>query len=513
MRELGLSGLVAVLFGLGGYYATGHMAAFSLLNLGAGSAALLLSLAASARGLRHAGGPAARRVIGFGLLRIAAALALGALAVAAADRARIHLDWTLEQQFVLSPATKDRFAALAARPAGDDLAVATLYYDPEDPRLRRTRLLLQTLEGAAGGHLELRERVLANHPDEADRYAVGSSNTVVLALGQRWERIERPSVGTFYEALYRLTGQAGGTIVVLRGEGEGDVERDDELGYSGLGAALVTEGYQLREKVSAALEEVPEGTTAVLVIAPERRLLPTALAALRRYLGGGGRLLALLEPGRETGIEDLLAEYGIASPDALVVDPASAPIDVGLARGVGIIAYNYEVAPATRGLDRDRMTFFPGARPLELTRPRPGDDVRRIVMSSPRGFTTRDLSWLDRRSGAPPQAGSATDYETLGATGRYARGGGETRIAVFGDSGFASNRFLRALYNQDLVLNAMHWTAQREPSITLRPKIPRTVQFPLPLTNTAQALYGVGLLLPELLMIAAGVVWLRRRAG
>jgi hypothetical protein len=59
----------------------------------------------------------------------------------------------------------------------------------------------------------------------------------------------------------------------------------------------------------------------------------------------------------------------------------------------------------------------------------------------------------------------------------------------------------------------VHWATQRESEITLRPKIRQTIHFPIPLTDSVQALYGVGLLLPELLLIAGGIIWLRRRTA
>ena len=65
-------------------------------------------------------------------------------------------------------------------------------------------------------------------------------------------------------------------------------------------------------------------------------------------------------------------------------------------------------------------------------------------------------------------------------------------------------------------VSSMNWTrsvTENESRITLRPKIRETVQFPVPLNNSVQALYGVGLLLPELLLIAGGIVWLRRRSA
>ena len=86
-------------------------------------------------------------------------------------------------------------------------------------------------------------------------------------------------------------------------------------------------------------------------------------------------------------------------------------------------------------------------------------------------------------------------------------------IVAFGDSDFASNRSLRTLYNADLALNAVHWAVEREAAIKILPKIRSTVQFPLPVENTLQTLYGVGLLVPELLLAAGALVWLRRRSA
>jgi ABC-type uncharacterized transport system involved in gliding motility auxiliary subunit len=248
---------------------------------------------------------------------------------------------------------------------------------------------------------------------------------------------------------------------------------------------------------------------AVVALAPRRRLLPGAIDALRAYLERGGRLVALLEPGVDSGLEELLSEFGLASPDGVVVDPVSAALD-GETRGIAPLIHNYESHPTTRGLDPSRMTVFHGARPFALRRPRVGDRVQRTALSSPRAWLSPDLGLLRARGGAPEPDGHPLGYQALAAAGRYPREAGETRIAAFGDADFASNRWLRALYNLDLILNAVHWAAERDPETTLRPMVRTPLNFPIPLGNTLTALYGVGLLVPELLLLAGGLVWLRR---
>lgn len=507
MRELGLAGLVAIVFGLGSYYATRDFGAFSLLNLGAGALALLLALAGGARRLRFVGGPHARPVLLRGLAWIAVAVVLAVGIERAAQRSGAHFDWTFEQSFALSEGMTAKLAELAAP------VTATLYYHPDDPRVRRSRLLLDAIARESGDRFLARKRILDDEPEDADLFGVGSSNTVVLESEGRWETVPRPSEGTLFEGLHRLHRTEQGKVVILRGEGQGDPNRSDAVGFGGLAAALDTEGYRVETKMSAALDQIGDDVDTVISLAPVRSLLPSAVDALRRFLERGGSLVALLEPGRETGIEEILAEYGIVAGDGVVVDPASGPVTETGAEGLNVIAFTYEVEPVTRGLDPNRVTYFPGVRPLELRKPQVDDRVRQLVLSSHRAWASDDLGWLDRRSGRPERASETTGYQILAASGQYARDGVETRIVAFGDSDFASNRNLRAVFNLDLVLNAVHWASDREPAITLRPKVRQTIQFPMPVNSSVRALYGVGLLLPELLLIAGGIAWLRRRAA
>jgi len=202
------------------------------------------------------------------------------------------------------------------------------------------------------------------------------------------------------------------------------------------------------------------------------------------------------------------------SPDARIVDPASADLDA-TPPGLAPIAFNYADHPSTRGLDRNRVTFFEGARSFTLRKPRPQDRLRAAVTASGESWLQDADAPVAARRGLPsPPPGVRRDYHPLLVVGEYQREGpGPTRIAAFGDSDFASNRNLRALYNLDLLMNTVHWAVARENDITLRPKVGHSVQFPLPIQNSLRAFYGVGMLVPELLLVVGGLVWLRRRGA
>jgi len=513
MRELALSGLIALGFAWIPWWTTGEVGWFSLVNFALAGLALAVAAVTALSRVRDAQASAARRPLLRGLAWIALALAGGVALERAAAASGLSFDWSFERKYQLSEATRDVLAELGE-------VRATLYQDPFDPRTRSTRLLLRAL--AETGHLSFDERRLEEHPEEEDCFAIGSSNSVVLRVGDgaapcasRFQTVERPTEGTLYEGLYRLRSRDDRIAYVSRGAGEGDLSSSGESGYSGLAAALITEGYTVRSFVLGAVEEIPADADVVLALAPRRLLRAESVAALERYLQRGGRLVAFLEPGVETGLEAPLEAFGITPLPGAVVDPASGPVE-GDAPGVNPLAHIYDGNhPVTSRFGRDRMSFFRGARAFELRKPEAEDRVDALVLSSPRAWLHPDLGVLGRAEPLAPPPDARFGYWPLVVAGRYARGGEEARVVAFGDSELASNRYLRALYNLDLVLNAVHWAADREPAITLRPKavVAGRLQFPIPLQDTLTMFQGLGLLLPELCLMAAAVLWSRRRTA
>jgi hypothetical protein len=505
MRGLALMGFIALAFGIGSYYATDHFGVFGIVNLAVGGVALAAALFQGIRRVRRVGSPYARRVVMRGIGVIALSLGLGVACERAAHWSALRADWTFERRYELSPLLAELLREMPG------LRIR-LFSDPLDPRIRRTRLLVEELARVSDG--DWTEYDIERVPEDAEVYGVGSSNSLVLEHGDDFEVVERPLEGAIYEALYRLRAVEAGVIGLLRGEGEGDPELENERGFAGLAAALATEGYELRSLVTLSLDEVPAEIDAILAIAPQRHVGARAQYGLRRFLERGGSLIALLEPGVDSGLEELLAAWGIATPDEVIVDPASGEGFGSEPRNLCPLAYNYETHPLTKGLDRDRMTFFCGARSFVLHKTAPDDELRPLVFSSGAAWLRPSpAEVLERGAGETAPEVSARGFQPIAVSGRYVRNGVESRIVAVGDSDFASNRYLRAVYNLDFVLNSVHWALGREPQIALRPKLRDTVQFPLPVQSSLQMLYGVGLLLPELLLIAGGILWLRRRAS
>jgi hypothetical protein len=501
---LALAGWIALAFGAGAYSAVGRAGWFSAANLALGVVALGVSAARAAIRARGSAPPAFRGALWRGLLGIALVAAGGVALERLASATGWQADWSFEERFAVSPATLGALAELAP-------VEATIFRDAFDPRVRSTRLLLRQL--AATGSLTWREKLLDEAPEDADRFEIRSSNSVVLAAGGRFEVVDRPSEGTIYEALYHLRRRDLGLVYATRGAGEGELDRTDGAGYSGLGAALQTEGYALRELVAQTGADVPADAVGLLVLGPQRPWRPEALGSLDRYLARGGRVIAFLEPGTETGVETVLARWGMTSANDRVVDPASGPL-AGEAPGWNPLVFGYADHPLARGLDDSRMTFFPGARSFVLRKPEAEDRVGGVAFASGRSWLTPAATFRPDRTPERP-ADAPPGPHALVAAGLYPRPAGETRLVAFGDAGLASNHFLRTLYNLDLVLNAIHWTLSRDPEITIRPKATVTgrLQLPLPVQDSFTMFQGVGLLLPELLLLGAVWSWARGRGA
>jgi len=505
MRTPAIIGLLCVGFGLGSYYVTGEAGLFMQAHLVVGTACWIAAALLAWRRGAHEHGGGWRGT----LKKQGGAVVLSVLVAVACERAATYSgarwDFTSTRDFELAPATRELLNNL------EHPVTATLYAERGDPRTHRARLLLQEL--ARHGPVQSRLRYLENASEEAERFDLAFSNSIVLKTQGRHAIVERPTESDLLAGLHQLVTAPTGTLYVTRGAGESDFGSRNEGGFSGLAAALGNEGYVLRELVLAAATRIPEDARAVLMPAPRRELPEATYAALQTYLESGGRLVAWLELDAPAGFTALLSRWGFELPAATVVDPASSAL-AGGAPDTNPLISSYSEHTITRQLSSARMTLFQGARPtLPVRKPEANDQLDAIAFTSPRARLAHTGDTAPQSGATERTATSQPSRYPLVATGRYPRPTGEARIVLFGDSDLASNHLLRALYNADLVLNAVHWASERDSAIALRPKLLTPDQAPLTPGQALSMLYGIGLLLPELLLIAGALVWARRRSA
>jgi ABC-type uncharacterized transport system involved in gliding motility auxiliary subunit len=87
----------------------------------------------------------------------------------------------------------------------------------------------------------------------------------------------------------------------------------------------------------------------------------------------------------------------------------------------------------------------------------------------------------------------------------------EGRVAVFGDSDFASNALLGFQGNQDFFLNTVAWLAQDPDLISIRPKEPEDQRMFLTRQQQQNVLIVALLLIPGAFVVMGIATWWKRR--
>lgn len=345
-------------------------------------------------------------------------------------------------------------------------------------------------------------------PGEASLHEIVQDGTVVLESPAGKARITEITEQEMTNAILKAT--RSGTKSVCFTTGHGEASRVDEgaAGFARVVAALKRELYEPRDLLLLREPSVPGECEVVVVAGPTTALLPSESESIARYLEGGGRLLVLKRnPGSPTGLDGLLAENGLRVNSDTVVDRLSRAI-IGDEFSPVITAY--EPHPITRALSESRTaTYFPVASSVEALDPEI-DGVESSVVAR-----TTDAAWGETggvaqfdegvdRAGPLGLVGAA--YGPAGAEGD----GAQRRIALFGDSDFASNGYLGMSGNVDLFLNAVGWLAEEESLLSIRAK----ERSPQPVTlgaGQANVLSAMVYAFPLVAVMGAVLVWSQRR--
>ncbi len=375
-------------------------------------------------------------------------------------------------------------------------------------------------------------------PGEARRYEITQDGTVILQAATRESRITTLGEEELTNAIVKATRKSRKRICFTTGHGEASLSDAKPAGYAQVAEALRKESYETEDLLLLRSEGVPEACSVLVVGGPTTPLLPAEVASIASYLAGGGRLLVLKRgPERETGLDELLAAYGLKVNADTIVDRLSRALIGDEFTPVVVV---YESHPVVNALQENGVaSFFPVASSVEATAATEEGVTSRVVATTggdawgetgeivefdPEEDHPGPLGLLGTASGKvvkamsgegdgdgeePEPEAEADDLEgTAGSAG--VETGGERRVVLFGDSDFASNAYLHLSGNADLFLNAVGWLAAESDLISIRPKESRPQ--PVSLTAARQNLLSVLTFLSPLAAVAAGIVlWTRRK--
>jgi len=345
------------------------------------------------------------------------------------------------------------------------------------------------------------------------------SGVVHLEIGGNSVDVTEMAEDKLTNALVKLTRTGQKKVYVLQGHGERAAEGERAKSSAGLELAMTAlrnENYVVEPLLLAQQAGVPEDADVVLSIGEERPLLPEELAALEAYVRRGGALLVALDPDTQSGLEPVLATWGVEVGNDVIVDRLLAAFN----RATTPFSAEYGQHPISQKLPE--KTLFHLARSV-----RPNDAGKPLFTELVR--TGRD-SWADRDMQrfldegvvelgdadlvgpvAVAVAGTPAGFAAAAET-KPGEKPATPRLVVFGDSDFLTNGMLDAGSNRDLFVNAVNWLLGDVEAISIRPNQSRASRLSDLTGEEFLRIRFLSLfLLPELIAVAGVYAWWSRR--
>lgn len=474
------------------------------------------------------------------LVQVAAVLALVVMLNWLASRHYWRLDWTKSGYYELSEKTKQVLGTLPQpvkvivflQPAGerDPEFVEKIYQD--------ARNLLKEFQFFGKDKLQIEyvdpQRDLARARQLVQEYNVDQANIVIFASGERHKYVSATDMvdidqqpfgqgatmkafkgeGAFLSAIQSILEETPPNVYFLTGHGERDPEQIDERqGYSTLASYIKRDNIEVRKWNFLERGALPTDAGVIVIAGPRTPFTDAELNALDQYLKNNGRLLVMLDPQQQTGMETFLKKWGVQVDDDLVVSPILGMVNVTA------LGTDYAPHPITAKLEGVN-TSFPYARSVRRVAPAQGADadqprvIELVKTPAKAGFWGETDPAAQRLEFDPlrdlPGPLSLAVAVERGRTGSVGVELGVMRAVVAGSSSFVDNSTLSG-GNLDFFMNSLNWLLQREQLVAVGPKTPDEFRLDMTLRQV-RAVYALAIAGMPLAVAAIGLmVWTRRR--
>ncbi len=385
-----------------------------------------------------------------------------------ADRYNRRYDLTPLKTFVLSEQAK-RIAAGVRKP----VQVKIFYNGQESGRRRQIADLLDQF-AAASPLISYSLYDLDRTPGLAKKYNISSYNTGVVESDGLVEPLAGVEELDIASALLKISRARPRTLCFLTGHGEhSPLSTDDRTSYGEVAKALERENFAIRT-----FELLPAGSElqtcdVVVVPGPSKDFVGDEAERLRAFVRSGGKVFLLADPQPPDTVVRFLREHGIQVGGDLIVDERN--------RLYGADAFMARVPIFDQDTFRKRMELaavFPLAQSVTPTQALPPNiSVALLALSSPDSWARVDGGVVRERT---PRFRREKDKNgplpvavmvSVRAPGDGAdQPGPSGKIAVFGDSDFATNFYLNLMGNKDLFMSTLGVLTEEEELIAVRQK-------------------------------------------
>jgi ABC-type uncharacterized transport system involved in gliding motility auxiliary subunit len=329
----------------------------------------------------------------------------------------------------------------------------------------------------------------------------------------REQRLDELSERSMTNALERLARGGERIVAFVTGDGE---RRADGKGNADLGTFMLQleqRGMRAVPLNFAQVSSVPQHTDLVVLASPTAALAPGAVKALTDYVGNGGNLLWLNEPGNDDlGTKPLADALGVHVLPGVLVDGSGSAL--GLQDPRLIALGDYPIQAITRGFTL--TTLFPQVSALAQVSQTDWAVVP-FLRSSAQSWTefkpiNNDGSSTIHYDAAAGELKGPLDFGFALSRLSPSPDKSEQRAVVIGDGDFLSNTFLGNGGNRALGERVFDWLLGDDKLVDLPPRgaPDRLLQISQPELNTLS--FGFLIALPLLLLLIGGlIVWRRRR--
>ena len=354
-------------------------------------------------------------------------------------------------------------------------------------------------------------------PQIAQQYKViQPDGTIVLVRGSRHENVFGTDESALTNGLLKVAQDTQPAIYFTTGHGEHSPNDTGQNGMSAIKPILEAVNFKIDVlDLKLITDTLPSDISALIIAGPRQPFNDQEVKHVKDYLDKNGRVLLMIDPDTQTGLDSFLQGVGLQSRNDVVIDP-----QFGLQGRPQIIVINN---PNTHAITQDLTgfsTIIPTARSIAKTDTPPSGYTLTSL------FSTSDLSWGETdlatlKAGKPVQFDQGTDAKGPLDLGYAVEGSGDkpARMAVIGNSTFAANSTLNGIItggiqnsgNVQLFINSIQWLASQENLIALPPKA--LGGSPLFLTSEQSLFVQVtsSLLLPAAMLLIGALVWWRRR--
>lgn len=343
----------------------------------------------------------------------------------------------------------------------------------------------------------------------------------------------------FTSAVQDVSNPKQQTVYFLTGHGEKSPEDyDQEVGLSSLRDELKRNNYATktltfdpRKGVSA---PIPADCDLLVIAGPQKRYQPEEIERIRGYINENKPVFICLDPtiqtegAEESGLESLLAEYGVEVRRDVVIAEVVQTLFGGAQADVRVPVSSYQSHPITKGMKRITSMFVyacmvgPAPQP-----PRPTIAVDSLIKTSENSWGETRLDSKDEKKHGYNEGEDVKGPVSLAVVvspkaptppNPYMPPPPDMpkpegpKMVVIGDSDFLANALLEAVPgNANIFLNSISWLAGKETEIGIEPKTIVDAKITLTADQQKATFWICVVGLPYLALLMGGIVWWRRR--